>query len=58
VHESEVEDYLYNEFEVDGVKVFIAKELKMDDEVVILQHPQIPFTKPSFGVLGVRIQHN
>jgi len=52
-----VEDYLYNKFEVDGVKVFIAKELKMDDEVAIIQHPQLPFAKPTFGVLGVRIQH-
>lgn len=57
MHESEIEEYLYNEFEVGGVKVFIAKELKMDDEVVIFQHPQLPFAKPSFGVLGVRIQH-
>jgi hypothetical protein len=57
VHESEIEDYLYNEFEVSGVKVFIAKELKMGDEVVIFQHPQLPFAKPSFGVTGVSIQH-
>jgi hypothetical protein len=57
VHESEIEDYLYNEFKVGGVKVFIAKELKMGDEVVIFQHPQLPFAKPSFGVIGVSIQH-
>jgi len=57
VHESEIEDYLYNEFEVSGVRVFIAKELKMGENVVVLQHPQLPFTKPTFGVQGVSIQH-
>jgi len=57
IHESEIEDYLYNEFEVSGVRVFIAKELKMGEDVVILQHAQLPFTKPTFGVQGVSIKH-
>ena len=56
MHESEVEDELYNVFEENGVKVFIAKELIMGEEVVILQHPRLPLTKPSFGVQGVSVK--
>jgi hypothetical protein len=55
VHESEVEDELYNVFEENGVKVFIAKELLVGEEVVIIQHPHLPFAKPTFGVLGVSV---
>jgi len=50
-----VEEELYNLFEENGVKVFIAKELIMGEEVVILQHPHLPFAKPTFGVLGVSV---
>jgi hypothetical protein len=55
VHESEVEEELYNVFEENGVKVFIAKELIVGEEVVILQHPHLPFAKPTFGVQGVSV---
>ncbi|HSN58216.1 MAG TPA: hypothetical protein VLR72_01950 [Clostridiaceae bacterium] len=55
MHESEVEEELYNLFEENGVKVFIAKELIIGEEVVILQHPHLPFAKPTFGVLGVSV---
>ena len=53
--ENEIEKELYNEFEVSGIKVYIAKELKMDENVNIIQHVKLPFTKPSFGVQGVRV---
>ena len=55
VFENEIEKDLFNEFQVNGVKVFILKELKMDEEVKIIQHVQLPFTKPSFGVQGVHV---
>jgi len=55
VYENEVEEFFFNEFAVEGVKVFIEKKLKMDEDVLILQHPRLPFSKPSFGVQGVRI---
>ncbi|MHC1720279.1 MAG: hypothetical protein AB9844_06305 [Clostridiaceae bacterium] len=55
VYENEVEEIFFNGFAVDGVKVFIGKKLKMDEDVLILQHARLPFSKPSFGVQGVRI---
>lgn len=55
VFEGEVEKELYNEFNIQGVKVFISVELKMDENIRIIQRKTLPFTKPSFGVIGVKI---
>lgn len=55
VYENEIDKDLFNEFQVNGVKVFISQELKMDEEVKIIQHVQLPFAKPSFGVQGVHV---
>lgn len=55
VFENEIEKELYNEFEESGIKVFILKELKIDENVKIIHNIQLPFTKPSFVVQGVRV---
>lgn len=55
VFEGEVDKELFNEFQFEGVKVFISTELKLEDNIKIIQRKLLPFTKPSFGVIGVKI---
>ncbi|MGE5628677.1 MAG: hypothetical protein ACM3X7_11300 [Solirubrobacterales bacterium] len=55
VFDGEVEKELFNEFNIQGIKVFISVELKMDENIRIIKRKTLPFTKPSFGVIGVRV---
>lgn len=59
LYESEIKSYYedyedtYNIFEYQNVKVFISKDIKLDNDVFIYEKVKLPFRDHSFGIKGV-----
>ena len=47
-----VENAFYN-FEYEGIKVFINKSLKLEEEILVYQKFKLPFIGAIYGVKGV-----
>ena len=47
----------YNEFSYDGIKIFIEKFLKLEDEIYIYEKVKLPLIGQIYGVKGVSIKY-
>lgn len=47
----------YKEFSYDGIKIFIEKFLKIEDEIYIYQKMKLPLIGQIYGVKGVSIKY-
>lgn len=48
-----IKDDNYNEYEYDGVKVYVVKSLVVKDDAYIFMLPKIPLMKPFFDAQGI-----
>jgi hypothetical protein len=43
----------YDQYQVDGVKIYIDKQLRVSDELMIRANPQFPLMTRTYSVYGV-----
>ncbi|MDP4090207.1 MAG: hypothetical protein Q8930_13170 [Bacillota bacterium] len=56
LYETEILDKeQYNIFEYQGTKVYVLNELKVEGDINIFQKRKMPFSKPVFGVRGIKV---
>lgn len=47
---------LYDEYEYDGVKIYILSNLILKEDAYIFMYPKIPFMNPIFDVKGIEVK--
>lgn len=47
---------IYDEYEYDGVKIYILNSLILKEDVYIFMFPKIPFMQPIFNARGIEIK--
>jgi len=47
---------LYDEYQYDGVNIYILNSLILKKDVYIFMYPKIPFMKPIFDAKGIEIK--
>lgn len=47
---------LYDEYEYDGVKIYILNSLILKEDAYIFMYPKIPFMKPIFDARGIEVK--
>lgn len=49
-------DELYDEYEYDGIKIYILNSLILSEDAYIFMLPKIPFIKPIFDAKGIEVK--
>ena len=51
-----IKEEIYDEYEYDGVKIYILNSLILKEDAYIFMLPKIPFMKPIFDAKGIEIK--